>query len=86
MKQLYEKYMFMVGGAGSLIFYLQAIKIFSEESTAAVSLPAFIIGLISVASWMFYGLLIKNRVLFISNVLATIGALLVVVGFIIYST
>lgn len=84
MKQLYEKYMFIIGGCGSLIFYLQALKIFNEESTVAVSLPAFIVGLISVSSWMIYGILIKNRVVFISNVLATIGALLVVIGFIMY--
>lgn len=86
MEKLYEKYMFLIGGSGSLIFYLQAIKIFHEESAAAVSLPAFIIGLISVASWMIYGILIKNRVLFISNVLATVGALIVIIGILFYKS
>jgi MtN3 and saliva related transmembrane protein len=84
MKKIYEKYMFLIGGSGSLIFYLQAIKIFREQSAAAVSLLAFIVGFISVVSWMIYGILIKNRVLFISNILATIGAFLVIVGILIY--
>lgn len=84
MKSFYDKYMLLVGGAGSLIFYLQAIKIFHEHSAAVVSFPAFLVGLISVASWMFYGILIKNRALFISNVLATIGALFVVIGILMY--
>lgn len=86
MKKFYEKYMFFIGGSGSLIFYLQAIKIFHEQSAAAVSLLAFVVGFISVASWMVYGILIKNRVLFISNVLATIGALLVVIEILIYKS
>ncbi len=86
MKKFYEKYMFVIGGSGSLIFYLQAIEIFNEQSAAAVSLLAFVIGFISVASWMVYGVLIKNRVLFFSNVLATIGALLVVIGILMYKT
>lgn len=86
MKKIYEKYMLFIGGIGSLIFYLQAIKIFHEHNAAAVSLPAFIMGLISVASWAIYGVTIKNRILFISNVLATIGALLVVIGILFYKS
>lgn len=84
MKKFYEKYMFVVGGSGSLIFYLQAYKIFHEQSAEAVSLPAFIIGFISVASWMVYGILIQNRVLLVSNILATIGAFLVIIGILLY--
>jgi MtN3 and saliva related transmembrane protein len=84
MIKFYEKYMLLIGGGGSLIFYLQAIKIFYEHNAAAISLSAFIVGLVSVVSWMVYGILIKNRILFISNVLATIGALFVVIGIIIY--
>lgn len=85
MDKFYEKYMLFVGTGGSLVFYLQAFKIFYERSATDVSLAAFVAGLISVASWMIYGLMIKNRVLFISNVLATIGALIVVIGILSFS-
>lgn len=84
MKKIYEKYMLLIGGAGSLIFYFQGLKIFHDHNAAAVSLPAFVIGLISVFSWMIYGARINDRVLFISNVLATIGALYVVIGILLY--
>lgn len=78
--------MLLIGVSGSLIFYLQAIKIFYMQTATAVSLPAFVLGLISVFSWMVYGILIKNKVLFISNLWATIGAALVVVVIFIYRT
>lgn len=85
MEKLFEKYMLIVGAGGSLVFYLQAFKIFYDRSATDVSLSAFVVGLISVFSWMVYGLMIKNRVLFISNVLATIGAMLTVIGILLFS-
>ena len=86
MEKLYEKYMLIIGGCGSLIFYLQAMKIFHEKSAVGVSLLAFIVGLISSVSWMIYGIQIKNRVLIYSNILSTIGASIVIIGIIIYRT
>lgn len=76
--------MIIIGSFGSLIFYLQAIKIFYEHSAASVSLFAFIVGFVSVASWTIYGFILKNRVLIFSNALGTIGALLTVIGILIY--
>ena len=84
MAKFYEKYMLIVGAGGSLIFYLQALEIFNEKSAGSISFPAFMIGLISVFSWMIYGIRIKDRVLFISNLLATIGALLVIIAISLY--
>jgi len=85
MRKIYEKYMFFIGIAGQMVFYLQAAKIFSVQSAKDVSLPAFLFGLISVTSWFIYGILLKNRVLIISNIFAIIGALAVVVAILIYS-
>lgn len=85
MKKLYEKYMLVVGGGGTLVFYLQAFKIIQDQSAVNVSLLGFVIALFSLASWMIYGILTKDRVVFISNSLATIGALMVVVSILIYS-
>lgn len=84
MEKFYEKYMFIIGGCGSLVFYLQAIKVFYSKDATAVSLTAFLVGLVSVISWAVYGFIIKNRVLFVSNVISTVGALLVVIGIIHY--
>ncbi len=85
MKKLYEKYMFFIGIAGQMVFYLQAAKIFSDKSAIDVSLPAFLFGLVSVTSWLIYGILLKNQVLIFSNIVAIIGALAVVTAILIYS-
>ena len=80
----YEKYMFIVGTLGQLLFYTQGIKIFANKSASDVSLLGFSLGLISVTSWLIYGVLIKNKVLIISNAFAVIGALFVVIGILIH--
>lgn len=82
----YEKYMFCVGILGQLLFYIQGIKIFLTHSAKDVSIIGFLLGLLSVSSWLIYGLLIKNRVLVVANIFAVIGALFVIVGILIYSS
>ena len=81
----YEKYMLVMGVFGQLIFYNQGIKIFMCRSAQNVSITAFIIGLISVTSWLIYGILLKNRVLIVANIVAVIGAIFALVGILIYS-
>lgn len=81
---IYEKYMFAIGIMGQAVFYIQAFKIFQNRSAQDVSLLGFSFGLLSVSSWMIYGMVIRNRVLLISNVVAVVGALLVVLGILIY--
>jgi MtN3 and saliva related transmembrane protein len=85
MQNIYEKYMFFIGIAGQMVFYLQAYEIFSAQKAENVSLTAFIFGLVSVSSWLIYGVIIKNRPLIVANSVAVIGALAVVVGIITYS-
>lgn len=77
--------MLVMGCLGQLLYYMQAYKIFSDKSAMDVSLGGFLFGLVSVSSWLIYGLLIKDRVLIISNIVAVIGALFTVVGILIYS-
>lgn len=80
----YEKYMLVVGVLGQLLFYTQGIKIFLNRSAGDVSLLAFTFGLVSVTSWLIYGILIRNRVLIIANAVAVIGALFVILGIFIH--
>lgn len=82
--KLYERYMLFIGTAGQLVFYLQFFKILSDNSARDVSLTGFIFGLVSVASWLLYGIILKNRVLIISNAFAVIGASCVVTAILIY--
>lgn len=80
----YEKYMLAVGILGQLLFYTQGIKIFATKSANDVSILGFSFGLISVASWLVYGILINNKVLVIANVFAVVGALFVITGVLIH--
>lgn len=82
---IYEKYMFFMGFVGQMVFYLQAYEIFSGKQAKDVSLSAFLFGLLSVSSWLVYGILIKNRVLVSANIFGVIGALAVVIGILTYS-
>lgn len=81
---LFEKYMYVIGSASSMVFYLQAYKIFMEKSASDVSLAAFSFGLVSVLSWLIYGLILKNKVLIVANTLAVVGASLAVTGIVFY--
>ena len=80
----YEKYMLVMGLAGQCLFYLQGYTIFANHSAQDVSLWGFLFSLVSVSSWLIYGLIIKNKVLITANIVACIGALLVVLGIYIY--
>lgn len=81
----YERYMICVGVGGQLLFYAQAFCIFQDQCAKDVSLTGFLIGLFSVTNWLIYGLVIKNRVLILSNIFAVIGAILVITGILLYS-
>ncbi|MBZ0135224.1 MAG: hypothetical protein K8I27_02485 [Planctomycetes bacterium] len=77
---LFQKYMYVVGIGGNLLFYWQAYEIYSTQQARDVSLPAFAIGLWAVSSWFVYGLKIKDSVIISANIVAMIGAGSVVVG------
>lgn len=76
--------MSFIGVLGQFVFYAQAMKIFQTKSAKDVSMFGFMIGLIAVTSWFFYGIIIKNKPLVISNLVAIGGAIFVVVGIYIY--
>ena len=84
MLEWYKKYMFFIGIFGQFVFYSQFYAIISNKSAKDVSLFGFICGLLSVSSWMLYGIMIHDKPLIVANVVATIGALLTVIGIIIY--
>lgn len=80
----YEKYMFIIGVLGQLLFYFQAHRIFKTQSAVDISLIGFGFSFLSVSSWLVYGLQLKNKVLIISNIFACIGAALVILGVFLY--
>jgi len=85
-KKIFEVYMFAIGIAGQLVFYLQLYKIIIAKSAQDVSLVGFSFGLLSVTSWLIYGIVIKNRVLIFANTFAVVGALSVTIAILVYQT
>ncbi|MCC7510048.1 MAG: hypothetical protein IT464_11865 [Planctomycetes bacterium] len=84
LRRFYGRYMFVVGIGGNLFFYIQAYNIFTSQQARDVSLAAFLVAFCAVASWFGYGLMLRNPVLIIANIVAMIGSALVVIGKLVY--
>ena len=82
--KFYEKYMSVVGIAGNMMFYLQAYKIFLPKSAQNVSGIGFLISFIGLSSWLLYGILIRSKPLIIANVVGVAGAILTLIGIVMY--
>ncbi len=75
----------IIGPLGNLMFYIQAYKIFSTQSAVSISIPAFIMSVIGLSSWLIYGVILKNTPLIVANMFGVVGAILVILGTFIYS-
>lgn len=82
--KFYEKYMSVVGPLGNFMFFIQAYKIFSTECATSISIPAFLLSMLGLGSWLLYGFFLKNTPLILANLVGTVGAILVLTGAIIY--
>jgi len=72
--------MLFVAVAGNGIFYIQGWKIFANESAKDVSATAFSFSFWAVSSWFVYGIVTKDKVIILANIIAMIGAALVLFG------
>jgi MtN3 and saliva related transmembrane protein len=72
----YAKFMIVIGIFGHSLYYLQAFKIYRQASAEDVSLEGFLIALFSLTCWLIYGVLMKDKVLIIVNIVGVIGAAL----------
>ncbi len=84
MKSILKAYMVFIGTFGQFLYFAQAYQIYSTKSVSDLSLMGFLAGLVSVTSWLIYGIVLKDLPLIIANVTAVIGALLVVMGILVY--
>ncbi len=84
MNKWYSRYMIFIGTFGQFVFYSQFYTIIQNKSAQDVSLFGFTCGFVSVASWLIYGLLLHDKPLIIANLVATIGALLVIIAILMY--
>lgn len=68
-----EPLMTVVGISGQFLFYLQAYKIYSIECADDISAIGFCFSLFSQICWTLYGILIRNKVLFIVSAFGVVG-------------
>ncbi|MGI4851823.1 MAG: PQ-loop domain-containing transporter [Janthinobacterium lividum] len=80
----FENFTTFMALVGITAAYIQAYKIFSLKCATAVSLSAVLIGLASSICWFIYGLAQRIMPLIISNIMGITGAILVVIGILIY--
>lgn len=84
-RQIYELYMVFIGSAAPISAFAQAYKTFTTQSANDLSMVANIVGLVTIISWLVYGIILRNPPLIISNIFGSIGAVVVIIGIILYS-
>jgi MtN3 and saliva related transmembrane protein len=81
----YQRYMYVVGFVGQLIFVFQAYKVWEMKSSADVSLLGFLCAYLSTISWSTYGFLIGNKVVARANAFGAIAGTICLCMILIYS-
>ena len=74
----------MIVNLGQAVHYIQAWKIFRTKSSEDISLAAYILTLVLIVHWLFYGIHIKNKVLVLAEFLGIFGCILVIFGIYLY--
>lgn len=80
----FRRYMVLVATGGNAFFYMQAWTIFETQSAKDVNVWAFVVATCTVASWFTYGIMLRDRIIIIANIIATIGSGAVVAGCLVY--
>lgn len=81
----YDKYMVIIGILGHSFFVFEDYEIIRAGSSQNLSLQGFIVTLLALLSWLIYGLLKKDRVLIIVNVVGAILSVSCITLILIYS-
>ncbi|WP_187695241.1 SemiSWEET family sugar transporter [Chryseobacterium sp.] len=76
---------FIAGGLSSALFIPQIIKILREKSAEEISLLTCIIGIVSSALWLWYGILQDHISMMVTNSIAVAATAVLVVLRLIYN-
>ena len=80
----WEFYMSVIAFLGSVAYYIQAFKIFRKKIANGISLMAYMLSVFTSVNWLVYGIIINDISLIGSGGFSTLGAILVVIGALIY--
>lgn len=84
MPKWYKSYMLVAGVLGSIVPYVQAIEIFVSGSAENVSILAYILITIAMASWLLYGIFLKDIPMLVANSVGVAGCLFCIASILIY--
>ena len=82
--EFYQRYMYIVGFVGQLLFVFQAYTIWQNGSSSDVSLGGFLCAYLSTVSWSIYGFLINNKVVASANGFGALAGTVCLIMIIIY--
>jgi uncharacterized protein with PQ loop repeat len=86
-KQDFEKYMIIFVIFSHTFLLLQIVKIYTTKDATSLSLPAFIVYIISSCIWLFYGIFIvrpRKFPIILSSIIALIFGTIVLIGIFLY--
>lgn len=70
---------FIAGGLSSALFIPQIIKIFREKSAEEISLVTCIIGVVSSALWLWYGIINDHISMIVTNSISVVATIVLLV-------
>ena len=77
--ETFKIFVTIMGVLMSFGYYPQAYKIWKEKTSVGVSIPAYIIFSAGTATWLIYGIVIKDAIIILSFVFGVVGSWLVLV-------
>ncbi len=69
---------FIAGGLSSSLFIPQIIKILKEKSAVEISLVTCIIGVVSSALWLWYGIMQDHISMMVTNSIAVVATIILI--------
>ena len=81
---IFEKYIALILQFGQLMHFSQAWKIFNTKSAGDISMTTYVIYIIFLMHWLIYGIMLKSRVIIISQIIGLVGAIGVIAGILMY--
>jgi len=85
MKHWIDGLVLIVAVGGTCMMIPQILKIWQGQTAAGLALPTWIAYVVGTSFWLLYGIVHKDKVLIIVNILATIFNACIVIGILKFS-
>ncbi|MCC6572480.1 MAG: hypothetical protein IT462_01700 [Planctomycetes bacterium] len=80
----FKRFMFVPGVGGNFVPLIQAARVFAEHDSKAQSLEGWLVALFCLSCWLMYGVVLKDKVLIIANIVGVINVIVLCIGILMY--